>query len=121
MELQSTPPQASEARNAAAWPPLPWAEWEATATTLHMWTQIVGKTRLMLTPRENHWWNVPLYVTPRGLSTSSIPSHNDLLEIGFDFIDHQLYVRSSSGDTRSIALRPQSVAAFYDEYLNVLR
>ena len=55
------------------WPSLPWAEWEATATTLHMWTQIVGKTRLALTPMQNHWWNVPLYVTARGLTTSAMP------------------------------------------------
>jgi hypothetical protein len=109
-------PSASE-----LWPALPWQEWEETATTLHMWTQMVGKTRLMLTPRENHWWNVPLYVTPRGLSTSLIPSHNNHFAIEFDFIDHQLSVQLSSGDSRSIALRPQSVAAFYEEYSGLLQ
>lgn len=103
------------------WPVLPWEEWKETATTLHMWMQIVGKTRLMLTPRENHWWNVPLYVTPRGLSTWSIPYHEDIFDIEFDFLDHRLYVRASSGDSKFIALRPQSVAAFYDEYLALLR
>ncbi len=103
------------------WPPLPWQEWAETAATLHMWMQIVGKTRLALTPRENHWWNVPLYVTPRGLSTWSMPYHDDLFDIEFDFIDHQLHVRVTSGETRSIALRPQSVAAFYAEYLDLLR
>jgi Family of unknown function (DUF5996) len=103
------------------WPALPWEEWQDTATTLHMWMQIVGKTRLALTPRENHWWNVPLYVTPRGLSTWSIPYHDDLFDLEFDFVDHHLHVRVSSGESRSIALRPQSVAAFYQEYLDLLR
>ncbi|MBV9157270.1 MAG: hypothetical protein JO097_13485 [Acidobacteriaceae bacterium] len=103
------------------WPALPWEEWEDTATTLHMWTQIVGKTRLELTPLVNHWWNVPLYVSPRGLSTSSIPYHDRLFDIEFDFIDHRLHARTSSGDSRSMELRPQSVADFYAEYLDLLR
>src|SRR5437763_9841582 len=103
------------------WPELPWEQWKDTATTLHMWTQIVGKTRLMLTPRENHWWNVPLYVTARGLSTSPMPSHNGLFEVEFDFIDHQLCICLSSGERKSIALRPQSVASFYREYISVLQ
>jgi hypothetical protein len=103
------------------WPALPWEEWKETATTLHMWMQIVGKTRLALTPRENHWWNVPLYVTPRGLSTWSIPYHDDLFDVEFDFVDHHLHVRVSSGESNSIALRPQSVATFYQEYLELLR
>ncbi|HEX4809833.1 MAG TPA: DUF5996 family protein [Bryobacteraceae bacterium] len=103
------------------WPALPWEEWKDTATTLHMWMQIVGKTRLALTPRENHWWNVPLYVTPRGLSTWSIPYHDDLFDVEFDFLDHRLHVRMTSGESKSIALRPQSVAAFYEEYRDLLR
>jgi hypothetical protein len=103
------------------WPALPWDEWKETATTLHMWMQIVGKTRLALTPRENHWWNVPLYVTPRGLSTSTIPYHDDLFDVEFDFIDHHLRVRMTSGESRAMALRPQSVAAFYNEYLDLLQ
>jgi len=103
------------------WPALAWEEWKDTAATLHMWMQIVGKTRLALTPLENHWWNVPLYVTPRGLSTWSMPCHDDLFDIEFDFVDHHLHFRVSSGATKSIALRPQSVAAFYEEYLGVLR
>jgi hypothetical protein len=103
------------------WPALPWEEWKETATTLHMWMQIVGKTRLALTPRENHWWNVPLYVTPRGLSTWSIPYHDELFDVEFDFVDHHLHVRVSSGESNSIALRPQSVATFYQEYLELLR
>jgi hypothetical protein len=103
------------------WPALPWEEWKDTATTLHMWMQVVGKTRLALTPRENHWWNVPLYVTPRGLSTWSIPYDDDLFDVEFDFVDHHLHVRVSSGESSAIALRPQSVAAFYREYLELLR
>jgi hypothetical protein len=103
------------------WPALPWEEWKETATTLHMWMQMVGKTRLALTPRENHWWNVPLYVTPRGLSTWSIPYHDDLFDVEFDFVDHHLHVRVSSGESNCIALRPQSVATFYQEYLELLR
>jgi Family of unknown function (DUF5996) len=99
------------------WPSLPWAAWEPTAKTLHMWTQIVGKTRLALTPLQNHWWNVPLYVTARGLTTSSMPYGNsELLDIEFDFIAHQLHFRLSSGKTLTTPLRPQSVADFYHEY-----
>ncbi|MGC2661101.1 MAG: DUF5996 family protein [Bryobacteraceae bacterium] len=104
-----------------SWPPLPWDGWKDTATTLHMWTQIVGKTRLALTPLLNHWWNVPLYVTARGLSTSSMPYREHLLEVEFDFIDHRLQARLSSGDSSAIQLRPQSVAAFYEEYMDMLR
>jgi hypothetical protein len=103
------------------WPTLPWEEWKDTATTLHMWMQVVGKTRLVLTPLVNHWWNVPLYVTARGLSTSSIPYQDDLFDVEFDFLDHHLHVRVTSGESKSIALRPQSVAAFYGEYLDLLR
>jgi Family of unknown function (DUF5996) len=100
-----------------AWPALPWEEWEATATTLHMWTQIVGKTRLKLTPLQNHWWNVPLYVTARGLSTSAMPCGEDDLDIEFDFISHELHFRLSSGKSLAVPLRAQSVADFYSEYL----
>ena len=112
-----------KARESASqlWPALPWEEWQETASTLHMWTQIVGKTRLMLTPPENHWWNAALYVTPRGLSTWSIPYGDELFDIEFDFVNHQLQVRESSGCSKSMALRPQSVAAFYEEYLSLLR
>src|SRR5579862_8028551 len=103
------------------WPALPWEEWEATASTLHMWTQIVGKTRLALTPLQNHWWNVPLYVTARGLTTSSMPcSRGDLLDIEFDFLAHQLRFRCSSGAALAVPLRPQSVADFYREYRQCL-
>ena len=67
------------------WPELEWAAWKDTCDTLHMWTQMVGKTRLALTPLQNHWWNVPLYVSARGLTTSAMPWRGDVLEIEFDF------------------------------------
>jgi len=105
------------------WPALPWEEWSDTADTLHMWTQIVGKTRLALTPLQNHWWNVPLYVTAHGLGTSAIPldnDDNDVLDIEFDFIAHALHLRLGSGIERSIKLRPQTVADFYQHYISCL-
>ena len=102
------------------WPALPWPEWEATASTLHMWTQIVGKTRLALSPLQAHWWNVPLYVTARGLSTAAMPVPDGVLEIEFDFADHQLLFRLNTGVRLSVPLRPQSVADFYREYQNCL-
>jgi hypothetical protein len=86
-----------------------------------MWAQIVGKTRLALTPLTNHWWNVPFYLSAQGLTTSAMPYGSDLLEVDFDFVHHQLHVRVSSGAARSVALRPQSVASFYDEYMSLLR
>ncbi len=104
-----------------AWPALPLAEWQDTYATLHMWTQIVGKTRLALAPMENHWWQVPLYVTPRGLTTSAIPYGTRTFAVEFDFIDHALAVTASDGATRSLALAPRSVAEFYAEYMKTLR
>jgi uncharacterized protein DUF5996 len=105
----------------AAWPALPLAEWRDTYATLHMWTQIVGKTRLALAPMENHWWQIALYVTPRGLTTSAIPYGLRAFEVDFDFIDHTLRVRTSDGATRALALVARSVADFYAEYMAVLR
>jgi hypothetical protein len=86
-----------------------------------MWTQIVGKTRLALSPRQNHWWHVPLYVTTRGLSTSPIPFGNQTFEVEFEFLAHQLVIRTSSGGGRSMLLFPRSVADFYAEYMACLR
>lgn len=103
-----------------AWPELPWAEWQQTADTLHMWTQIVGKARLALSPMENHWWNVALYVTARGLTTSPIPYRGETFDAEFDFVDHQLLVRTSWGECRAIPLVPQSVAAFFVEFSQTL-
>jgi hypothetical protein len=102
------------------WPALPWDEWKDTADTLHMWTQIVGHTRLALAAPLNHWWHVTLYVTPRGLTTSSIPYSNESFDVEFDFIDHRLVIRLSSGPVKVLALRAQSVAAFYREYMDAL-
>lgn len=99
------------------WPLLPLAEWTGTCDTLHLWIQVVGKVRLCLTPLINHWWNVPLYVTSRGLSTSPIPHGVRTFEIHFDFVDHQLRVEASDGATEQIALRPMSVADFYTEVM----
>ena len=97
----------------AIWPSLPLVEWQDTHDTLHMWMQIVGKTRLALAPRENHWWHVPLYVGSRGLSTTAIPYRSSTFEVEFDFIDHRLVVKTSDGSIREMALRPQAVADFY--------
>jgi hypothetical protein len=102
------------------WPALPLAEWQATRDTLHMWTQIVGKVRLALAPAINHWWHVPLYVTPRGLTTSYIPYGGGGFEIEFDFIAHRLMVQTSSGDRRELPLEPRSVAEFYAAFRSLL-
>lgn len=104
-----------------SWPSLPLESWKDTCATLHMWTQIVGKVRLALTPRVNHWWNVPLYVSSRGLSTSTIPYGDRAFEIEFDFIDHKLDIRLSDGITRELALKPRPVADFYHDFTAALR
>jgi hypothetical protein len=107
---------------ASTWPKLDWNQWEATAETLHMLTQIVGKTRLALTARQNHWWNVPLYVTARGLSTSAMPlPDGDLLEIELDFLSHSVTFRRNSGAIRALPLQPQPVADFYSAYGRTLK
>ena len=102
------------------WPALPFAEWKDTAITLHMWTQIVGKIRLTLTPWTNHSWHVTLYVTSRGLTTSPIPHGVCTFEIQFDFINHQLLVDKSDGARQTIELKPQSVADFYRTLVRTL-
>jgi hypothetical protein len=104
-----------------AWPELPWSTWRETALTLQLWTQIVGKVRLQLAPWLNHSWQVALYVTARGLGTSAIPVGGEIFDIEFDFIEHQLLLRSSSGEQRKLALVPQSVAAFYSQFMGLLR
>ncbi len=106
---------------AAAWPPLPYDAWRDTYATLHMWTQIVGKIRLALSPTVNHWWQVPLYVTPRGLTTSPIPSGARTFALAFDFVDHQLRLAVSDGRTRALGLYPRSVADFYQALFATLR
>jgi hypothetical protein len=102
------------------WPRLPFAEWAETAATLHMWTQIVGKIRLVLTPWTNHSWHVTFYLTSRGLTTSPIPHGLDSFEITFDFIDHRLRIEKSDGTTRTLPLQPQPVAAFYRSVMGTL-
>ncbi len=103
------------------WPSLPLNEWKDTCATLHMWTQIVGKIRLVHSPMINHWWHVPLYVTARGLTTSVIPYGYRTFEINFDFIDHKLIINTSDGSTRIVALNSRSVADFYQETMAALR
>ncbi len=106
---------------AEAWPALPLQEWKETYHNLHMWTQIVGKVRLELTETTNHWWNVPLYVNARGLTTSPIPYGNFVFEIQFDFIDHALLIDRSDGVRTKLELVPRTVAAFYAEFMSALR
>lgn len=105
---------------ASIWPELRWADWRDTAITLQLWTQIVGKIRLSLTPWLNHGWQVPLYVSARGLTTSPIPAGHELLEIEFDFIAHRLICRTSEGRQCELALEPRSVADFHDRLLELL-
>ena len=102
------------------WPALPLEEWEATYRTLHMWTQIVGKILLALTPLENHFWNVALYVSPRGLTTAPIPYRGRAFELQFDFVNHRLELRTSDGE-RALMLAPKTTAAFYRELFGLLR
>lgn len=102
------------------WPSLSSPAWPDTYATLHMWTQVVGKVRLGLTPLLNHWWNVTLYLTPRGLTTSPIPYRDRTFEMTFDFIDHELVVDVSDGHKRALPLVPQSVADFYGSVRSTL-
>jgi hypothetical protein len=104
-----------------AWPPLPVASWSTTRDTVHLWTQIVGKTRLALAPMQNHWWNVPLYVNSVGLTTSLMPvGVRAGVEIVFDFVGHQLVLALTDGRRRHLQLAPRTVADFYAEYLRKL-
>ena len=102
------------------WPSLPLAAWQETYSTLHMWTQVVGKIRLALAPKLNHWWQSTLLVTPRGLTTSSIPYGTRSFQISFNFLDHQLQIETSDGITKRIALAPRSVADFYQNVMFAL-
>ena len=102
------------------WPALPLAEWKDTYATLHMWTQIVGKVRLALSPRINHWWGSTLYVTARGVTTSPIPYEKGVFEINFDFIAHTLEITTSLGESRAFRLIPRTVAEFYAELIGAL-
>lgn len=103
-----------------AWPELSLDAWAETRDTLHLWTQIVGKVRLVKTPWINHSWHCTLYVTSRGLTTSLVPHGERLFQIDFDFIEHQLVVTTVDGERRTIPLAPKSVATFYRELMDVL-
>ena len=102
---------------AEAWPSLPFAEWRDTCATLQLWTQVVGKIRLAQAPLINHWWQVPLYVTARGLTTSPMPHGTRSFQIDFDFIDHRLVIADSDGAAAGFALEPRSVADFHRELM----
>jgi hypothetical protein len=103
------------------WPSLPLEEWKDTCATLHMWTQVVGKIRLAQTPLVNHWWNVPLYVSARGLTTTAMPHGDRFFEMEVDFAEPELVTKSSDGEIAVIRLEPKSVATFYAETMNMLR
>jgi len=108
------------AKHSDAWPELPLEAWTDTLATLHMWTQIVGKVRLVQSPWVNHSWHVTMHVTSRGLSTSPIPHGTRTFEMEFDFIAHQLTIRTGEGQSHDIPLEPQSVAAFYARLMAAL-
>lgn len=110
----------SSSYSTEVWPSLSVASWQDTYTTLHMWTQVVGKIRLALAPHVNHWWQVPLYVTTRGLTTSPMPYGTRLVQIDFDFHTHSLHIQTTDGDERFVALKPRSVADFYAETMDAL-
>ena len=112
-------PQASAPSQ--AWPPLPLEEWRETCTTLHLMTQVVGKVRLACAPMVNHWWQVPLYVSARGLTTGAMPHGSRTFQIDFDFVDHTLQIRVSDGGSQGIPLRAGPVAEFYREVMAALR
>jgi hypothetical protein len=103
-----------------AWPELPLAAWQETYDTLHMWTQIVGKIRMTLTPLINHYWNATLHVSARGLTTSAIPYPRGIFEMEFDFIAHKLVIKTSEGDVRMLELAPRTVADFYADVMGTL-
>jgi hypothetical protein len=103
------------------WPKLELNEWQDTCATLHLWTQVVGKIRLKLAPMVNHWWQVIFYVTARGLTTSAMPYRHLFLQIDFDFLDHQLVLRTSDGREERIPLAARPVADFYADVMGRLR
>ncbi len=113
MATQQTP-------SSRTWPRLRVQDWADTRDTLHMWTQIVGKIRLAQMPLVNHWWQVTLYVSPRGLTTSAIPYRSGAFDLEFDFVEHQLRIRSSGGGERLVGLTAKPVAEFYGETMKAL-
>src|SRR5215469_1672028 len=103
------------------WPRLDWEQWKGTAETLHMCMQVVGKTRLALTPLQNHWWNTSFYLSARGLTTSAMPTGKGLLDVEFDFVSHEVVCRTSGGQIGKIALRAVPVAQFFQEFFDTLK
>lgn len=110
-----------DADSPECWPALPLESWQDTCATLHRWTQMVGKVVLGLTPLVNHWWNIPLHVTARGLTTLRIPYGQRAFELRFDFLRHELVLETSEGLVKTLPLSPRSVADFYQEFLSMLR
>ena len=117
-------PQAAAKLKAAAsgssWPALPYAEWKDTLNAIHMWTQIVGKIRLALTPLVNHWWSSSLQVTPWGLTTGTVPSGVGAFQIELDFVGHELTIATQQGARKAMPLRAMSVAQFYRDLLDAM-
>ncbi len=111
----------SQMQNLEPWPAMPATNWLDTAVTVHMWSQIVGKTRMAFAPLQNHWWNVALYVTPVGLTTSAIETDDRAFEIELDFVEHALRIRDDRGRTPSFPLEPMTVADFYARFLDAMR
>jgi len=101
-------------------PALPFDSWKDTLATLHMWSQIVGKVRLKLCPLVNHWWNVPFYITARGMTTSAMPYEQRNIEVQFDFIEHKMLIETSEGRVVTMVMAPQSVADFYKKFMAAL-
>ena len=120
MHKKENAPRTSSLSREQAWPALPLREWRETYYNLHMWTQIVGKVRLELTENTNHWWNVPLYVNARGLTTSPIPYGDLVFEVQFDFVAHRLLIDRCDGASKRIDLAPRTVAEFYAEFMSAL-
>ena len=102
------------------WPSLPYGEWKDTYNTIHMWLQIVGKVKLELNSFINQWWHITFHLTSSGLTTGLIPYKNELFEINFNFVEHNLYIHTSAGQLKTISLRPRSVADFYFEFMGTL-
>ena len=114
------PPGPAQSPRSESWPELPYAAWQDTCATLHLWTQVIGKVRLALTPWLNHSWHVTLRVTARGLGTPPIRYNGRDLAIEFDFIDHVLWLRTSDGHARQLMFRPMTVAEFYADVMVAL-
>ncbi len=119
--MSTQDPKGAVPRQREPLPALPLDAWQETCTTVHLWSQIVGKLRLALSPMVNHWWHAPLYLSTRGLTTSPMPYGGENLEVEFDFIDHLLRIMSSSGETQKFPLAGHSVASFYNELMADLR